>query len=92
VNGGWPVPAQSGLVDQRRVALVAFEGVDGKVVGFFAHDAIPNDLCQYGGGGDGHAPSVAIDDRPHDPVESLGISQLCLSQQVHRPIDQDCVG
>jgi hypothetical protein len=61
------------------------------MVGFVSHDAVPDDLGQHGGGGDGHAPGVAVDDRPHHTLVRLGF-QLALSQEVHRPIDQEGVG
>jgi hypothetical protein len=48
------------------------------MVGFVSHDAVPDDLGQHGGGGDGHAPGVAIDDRPHHTLVRLGF-QLALS-------------
>jgi hypothetical protein len=78
-------------VDQRRVALVALETEDGVVLRFDPHDAVPDDLGQHGGGSDGHAPGIAVDDRSDHSLVGLGF-QLALAQQVHRPVDQEGVG
>jgi hypothetical protein len=78
-------------MDQRRVALVALEGVGGEMVGFVPHDAIPYDLRQNRGCRDGDASGVAIHDWPHHALIGLGL-ELALSQQVDRPVDQEGVG
>jgi hypothetical protein len=61
------------------------------MVGFVPHDAVPDDLGQHRGGGDGDAPGVTIDNWPDYSLIGVGF-QLALSQQVHRPVDQEGVG
>lgn len=45
------------------VPLVAFNPVSRKAAAGQAHDPVPANLRQDGGGGDGHAPAVTLNDR-----------------------------